>query len=50
MPALPVAQLVATDSACSVHLPSLPLSIKQTGALKIELLLESTKFLHLNIL
>ena len=34
MQALPVVQPVATDGACSVHLPSLNLSVKQTGALK----------------
>ena len=33
LPALPVAQPVAVDGACFVHLPSLPLSVKQTDAI-----------------
>ena len=50
MPALPVAQPVATDGACLVHLPSLPLSVEQTAAQRITLLYNSQNIWLQNIL
>ena len=45
MLALPVVQPVATDGACSVQVPSLPLSIKQTEkALRIKWLTSLQNF------
>ena len=44
MPALPVAQPLATDGAYFVHLPSLPLSVKQTEALRVTILYSPQNF------